>query len=120
MRLTFIETLVFTARWKRRQSDEALRQLQNTLLRDVDAGDMIPGCGMLRKVRFSDERRGKGTRGGVRVIYVHTPEARRVDLITVYGKDEADDLSRQEVKQLCSLARLLREGAAKGIARSRG
>jgi hypothetical protein len=34
-----------------------------------EAGDVIPGTGGLRKLRFADERRGKGKRGGLRVIY---------------------------------------------------
>jgi len=33
------------------------------------------------------EARGKGKRGGARVIYLNIPEAERIDLITVYGKD---------------------------------
>ena len=70
--------------------------------------DPIPGCGILRKLRFADQSRGKGKRGGVRVIYVHTPEAGRNDLVTVYGKDEADDLTKDEVEELCRFARLLR------------
>jgi hypothetical protein len=60
---------------------------------------------------FGDESRGKGKRGGVRVIYVHTPEANQVDLITVYGKDDADDLTKYEVAELCELARVLRAEA---------
>ncbi len=32
-------------------------------------GDLIPDTGGLRKVRFADPRRGKGKRGGLRVIY---------------------------------------------------
>ena len=34
-----------------------------------EAGDLIPDAGGLRKLRFGDERRGKGKRGGLRVIY---------------------------------------------------
>ena len=112
MRLTFIETRVFTTRWDRRQDDEALRALQNELLENPTAGDEIKGCGILRKLRFGDPGRGKGKRGGVRVIYVYTPEAGQVDLITVYGKDEADDLTRDQVKELCHLAQILRDEAA--------
>lgn len=111
MKLTFVETAVFSARWHRRQDDEGLRALQNELLEDPGRGDSIPGCGMLRKVRFGDERRGKGKRGGVRVIYVYTPEVGRIDLITVYGKDEADDLTKDEVSALCILAKRLRQEA---------
>src|SRR5262245_29686393 len=111
MSLTFVETKAFTARWHRRQGDEALRALQNELLENPLAGDEIRGCGILRKLRFGDAGRGKGKRGGVRVVYVYTPEAGQVDLITVYGKDEVDDLTRDEVGELCGLARVLRDEA---------
>jgi hypothetical protein len=49
------------------------------------------------------------------VIYVHTPDAGRIDLITVYGKDEADDLSPDQLKRLCGLAQLLRDEARASI-----
>jgi phage/plasmid primase-like uncharacterized protein len=114
MRLTFVETRVFSVRWHKRQDDEALRALQNSLLDDPRKGDPIPGCGILRKLRFGDDHRGKGKRGGVRVIYVHTP-----DLITVFGKDEADDLTKDEVKALCALAGMLRKEATASAKRSK-
>ena len=72
---------------------------------------------MLRKLRFGDPTRGRGKRGGLRVVYLHTPQAARVDLITVYGKEEQDDLSKDELGTLCELARSLRAGL---IARARG
>jgi hypothetical protein len=105
MKLTFVESLVFTARWRKRADDEALR----ALLDAPDAGSAIPGCGILRKLRSADPSRGKGKRGGLRVIYLHTPEAATVDLITVYGKDEKDDLTAQELKILCAAAALRRK-----------
>ena len=122
--LTFVESRPFTARWDSRLDDDALRKLQLELLENPDVGSPIPGCGILRKLRFGDSSRGKGKRGGVRVIYLHTPEARRIDLITVYGKDEADDLSKDETEALCKWARQLREAAkaaytAQGSKRSR-
>jgi hypothetical protein len=116
--LTFVESRVFTARWHSRLDDEALRALQNELLVDPEKGDAIPGCGVLRKVRFGDPARGKGKRGGVRVIYLHTPEATRIDLITVYGKDEKDDLTKDEVKLLCELAHRLRNECKAGAVRT--
>lgn len=119
MKLTFVETRVFTDRWHSRHNDESLRLLQNDLLDNPDLGKAIPGCSILRKLRWGDESRNKGKRGGVRVIYVHTPEAGRIDLITVYGKDERDDLTKEQVKQLCRLARLLREEAKRSARSSR-
>jgi hypothetical protein len=38
-------------------------------MKSPDAGDVIEGTGGLRKLRFADLRRGKGKRGGLRVIY---------------------------------------------------
>ena len=49
--------------------DDDFRGLQNLLMLQPEAGDSIPGTGGLRKLRFADARRGKGKRGGLRVIY---------------------------------------------------
>lgn len=115
MDLTFVETAVFTARWHARLDDEHLRALQNELRANPSKGDPIPGCPALRKLRFGDASRNKGKRGGLRVIYVHTPAAHRIDLITVYGKDEADDLTKDQVRVLCAAAEhLRREATAQG------
>lgn len=115
MNLTFYEMQVFSARWHKRQDSESLRRMQNELLDDPHRGDPIPGCGVLRKMRFGDQSRGKGKRGGVRVIYLYTPEASRIDLITVYGKDERDDLSKDEVRIFCKLAEILRAEAKASV-----
>jgi hypothetical protein len=45
------------------------------------------------------------------VLYVHTPEGGRIDLVTVYGKDERDDLSASELREFCAAARALRREA---------
>lgn len=111
MDLTFVESRIFSVRWDERHDDEALRALQNQLLENPDRGDPILGCGILRKLRFGDRARGKGRRGGVRVIYLHTPAASRIDLLAVFGKDEKVDLSKDEIRVLCRLARQLREEA---------
>lgn len=108
MLATFVESRIFTARWHVRQSDETLRELQLLLLAQPRRGDAIPGCGLLRKVRLGDPTRGKGRRGGLRVVYMYTPEAGRFDLLTVYDKGEADDLTPKELALLCELAKGLR------------
>ena len=38
-------------------------------MQNPEAGDVIEGTGGLRKIRYTDEKRGKGKRGGLRVIY---------------------------------------------------
>ena len=59
-------------------SDEEFDALQQALMARPQAGDVIPGAGGLRKLRFADRRRGKGTRGGLRIIYAELM-ARRLD-----------------------------------------
>ena len=44
-------------------------RFQLELLKNPEAGDLIEETGGLRKIRFSDQRRNKGKRGGLRVIY---------------------------------------------------
>jgi hypothetical protein len=78
---------------------------------DPDRGEVMPGCGGLRKARFAEQRRGKGKRGGVRVIYLHIPEADRIDMLTIYSKGEKEDLSEDEKKTLRALAAHAREEA---------
>jgi hypothetical protein len=117
MNKTFVETRVFTARAKGRLTPDAVRELQNELMACPRKGQVIPGCGGLRKVRFGDESRSKGKRGGVRVIYLDIPEAERLDLITVYGKNEKDDLSAAEKKVLRRLVDELRSEAVAAFRR---
>ena len=68
----------------------------------------MPGCGGLRKLRVADVKRGKGKRGGVRVIYLHIEEADQIHLVTVYGKDQKDDLSTDDKKIYRELVRILK------------
>jgi hypothetical protein len=49
--------------------DLAFGELQLALMGNAEAGEVIEGTGGLRKMRFADKRRGKGKRGGLRVIY---------------------------------------------------
>ena len=60
------------------------------------AGDEIPGAGGLRKLRFGDKRRGKGKRGGLRLIYYWWMRGNQFWLFTLYDKDEAEDLTAAE------------------------
>lgn len=60
----------------------------------------MPGTGGFRKLRWPDPRRGKGRRGGLRIIYYHFPDDEVIWLMTIYDKNEAADLSPSEKKAL--------------------
>jgi len=111
MKATFIETVGFTERVEDFLTDIEYSKLQKSLMEDPEAGDVMTGCAGLRKVRAGDARRGKGKRGGVRVIYLHIPAARRFYMIDVYGKNEKDDLSSHEKKALRQLVEELKRVA---------
>jgi len=74
--------------------------LQTTLMQSPNAGAAIEGAGGLRRLRFADVRRGKGKRGGLRVIYFWWEAGFQFWLYTLYDKDERDDLSPQQRKTL--------------------
>jgi hypothetical protein len=80
--------------------DEAFGELQQQLMRNPEAGDVIEGAGGLRKVRFADKRRGKGKRGGLRVIYYWWRAGMQFWLYTLYDKHEMADLTAQQRKAL--------------------
>ncbi|CAK9892526.1 Toxin HigB-2 [Pseudomonas fluorescens] len=76
------------------------------LLLNPQAGSVIQGTGGLRKIRFADGLRHKGKRGGIRVIYYWWNNGQQFWLLTLYGKDQQDDLSpvqRQSLKQMLDL-----------------
>jgi hypothetical protein len=74
--------------------------LQNQLMKNPAAGDLIPDTGGLRKLRFGDLRRGKGKRGGLRVIYYWWDSGMQFWLFTLYDKDEMSDLTPKQRKTL--------------------
>jgi hypothetical protein len=111
MNKTFMETTEFTEWVEAYLSDDAVSDLQRELLNDPDAGSVIQGCGGLRKVRVADPKRGKGKRGGARVIYLHLEDLNQIHLVTVYGKDQKDDLSADDKKLYRQLVRTLKDEA---------
>ena len=100
MKAIFVELPVFAKYRPEYLDDEGFRDLQNSLMANPEAGDVIEGTGGLRKIRQPDPRRGKGKRGGLRVIYYWWDGKRQFWLFTLYDKDEMDDLSMKEKKAL--------------------
>lgn len=108
MRRAFIEATSFSRRADR-EGGEALRLIQAELLKRLESGRVIQGTGGLRKLRVADARRGKGKRGGYRVIYLDLPHVERTYLLALYGKDEKDDISNEEKRILRAWAEKLKE-----------
>jgi len=103
MKATFIELPPFERHRQNYLNDENFREFQKMLMKNPEAGDVIEGTGGLRKVRYADEKRGKGKRGGLRVIYYWWQPGKQFWLLTVYNKDEMDDLTAAQRKTLKEL-----------------
>ena len=112
MEALFIELPPFERQRANYLDDEGYRALQLDLMRNPLAGDVIEGTGGLRKLRQPDPRRGKGKRGGLRVIYYWWLGGSQFWLFTLYDKDQADDLTteqRKTIRKLLDTERLHRQ-----------
>jgi hypothetical protein len=96
--MVIIETSVFTRQVLQMLSDDEYRQLQLVLASRPDVGDIIPGSGGLRKVRWG--AKGHGKRGGVRAIYYWVVAQDRILMLFLYPKNERDDLTPAQLKVL--------------------
>ena len=109
--MLFVETRVFSDCVRDLLEDEVFRSFQNELAQNPEKGAVMPGCGGLRKVRVENPRRGKGKRGGCRVIYLYIPEVDRIDLLAVYSKERQDNLSFGQRRELREIAESIRREA---------
>ena len=98
--MEFIEAPAFTRCLSDYLSDDGFRELQHKLGANPELGNVMPGTGGFRKVRWADARRGKGRRGGLRIIYYHCKPDNQIWLMTLYDKSEATDLTAKEKKAL--------------------
>ena len=107
MTRTFIQTKEFSRNWDNLGfNDEDLRLLELDIMKNPDKYPVMQGTGGLRKARVALENKGKS--GGARVCYVDFVFAETVYLITVYGKKEKDNLSKEERNEVKKLIEMLK------------
>lgn len=111
MTRTFIMTPEFDRCWKNLGlTDDHLKELQEMILLNPQAGRVIQGTGGLRKLRFALENKGKS--GSVRVLYVDLVVHDKVYLITAYPKNEKDNLNDNEKAEVKKLIMQLKKSAS--------
>ena len=104
---TFIQTREFSRNWdKLGFKDEDLRKLELELLENSDLHPVIKGTGGLRKIRIPFANEGKS--GSARVCYVDFVVQEVIYLITVYSKNEKENLSQAERNGIKSLIEQLK------------
>jgi mRNA-degrading endonuclease RelE of RelBE toxin-antitoxin system len=102
--MLFIETSIFTRQVMDLLPDEEYKRMQEVLLLRPEAGDLIPGSGGLRKLRW--RLSGKGKRGGLRLIYYWDVPDESIFMLTIYKKSQKEDLTQN---QLSTLRKLVEE-----------
>ena len=95
---TFVETRLFTKLVQEYLSDDEYRALQHTLVANPEAGDVIPGSGGVRKLRWGVAGRGK--RGGIRVIYYLRSRQGQIWMLTLYAKNVAENIPAHVLKKI--------------------
>ena len=105
--ITVVESREFLTATKKLMDDEERSALVDYLAYNPTAGDVIPGSGGVRKLRWALEGRGK--RGGARVIYFFHDMEMPLYLFTAYAKNEREDLEQSEIKAYHKLSEILVE-----------
>lgn len=95
---TVIETPTFVRLAGDCWNDEDRMQFIGFIAGCPDAGDVVPGSGGVRKVRWGVAGRGK--RGGVRVIYFNRLANGEIWLLLVYGKSVCDNIPAHVLRQI--------------------
>ena len=104
-----VETSISSRRADALLSVEDRADLIETLARSPLAGDVMPGLGGVRKLRFAPQGRGKS--GGFRVIYYVFSESQPILALLINGKNEQGHLSPAQRKAVAGLASDMKQGA---------
>jgi hypothetical protein len=95
---TFIESSIFERVCPIYLDDDEYADLQQHLLLNPEAGEMVPSSGGVRKLRWA--RKGMGKRGGLRVIYYVRIEPHEFWMLTMYSKSKTKNVPGHILKQL--------------------
>lgn len=96
--ISFIETKLFTRLVGELLSDEEYALFQRALIENPEIGDVVPGSGGVRKMRWGISGRGK--RGGLRVIYFLRTRHGQIWMLTLYPKNVAENIPANVLRQI--------------------
>jgi len=109
---TVVETVQFIKACEGILSEPEKNKLFEEIARTPDKGEVIPGTGGVRKLRFAIK--GKGKRSGARVVYYYYNEDNPVFLFNIYEKGQRIDLTPDEKKYLYNVIQKMKKNMKKG------
>ena len=95
---SFIETPLFTRLVQEYLGDDEYGRLQQVLINNPRVGAVIKGTGGVRKLRWA--AKGKGKRGGYRVIYFVRHANSVFWMLTIYPKNVTDSIPGHVLRQI--------------------
>lgn len=105
--VTVVETPTFLRQAGAIWDEDDRLALVDFIARNPESGDLIPGTGGVRKVRWS--RQGSGKRGGARVIYFYYHADAPIYLLLAYAKAQRTDMTPDEKRAVAALASALKQ-----------
>jgi len=103
--MTVVETLEFVDHSRAILTEGQHHTLVAHLGANPEAGQLVPGTGGVRKIRWAT--RGRGKRGGARVIYYYYNPSIPLFLLDIYAKSEKANLSEADKRSLKRLLPML-------------
>ena len=107
--ITVAETQSFVRAAAKIWSEEELAALVDYLAHNPEDGDIMPGTGGVRKLRWG--KAGVGKRGGARVICFYYQVDCPLYLLLAYAKAQASNLTADEKKAVAAFAAVIKESA---------
>jgi len=104
MKFVFVQLLAFSAKARKlRLTLDDLREIENDITAHPTRWPLIAGTNGLRKMRFALAASGSGKSGGLRVCYFILDALGRVYLVTLFAKNEKDNLTKAEANNIAAL-----------------
>jgi hypothetical protein len=100
--ITVLQLPKFKAEAKGLIGADGTEALAVYLIDHPHAGNVLPGSGGVRKMRWA--AKGKGKRGGARIVYLYVVVTSCIYLIRCYAKNVKTDLTADEKRQLRQIA----------------
>lgn len=110
--MTVAETPLFLRKAEKLLDEEERTALVMAIAQEPEAGEIMPGTGGVRKLRWALEGRGKS--GGARVIFYFHSDRMPVVLLSIYAKNVKVNLSQAERNDLKTLVPELVRAFMKG------
>jgi len=95
---TFIESPAFDRLREIYLDDDEYAELQQFMILNPEAGDLVRGSGGVRKLRW--KRKGSGKRGGLRVIYFVRYRPNEFRMLTLHAKARRENAPAHILKRL--------------------